>query len=89
LINQKIIDPFKFRQESNISFGLPLTDSSAPGFYYFERYLQKLMDELKQIFRAQNHLISRNKIKTLLKEYGNMKLDEVKLDQAFGGMEGN
>jgi citrate synthase len=45
------------------------------------------MDELKQIFR-QKSLDLKEKIKVMLKEHGNMKLDEVKLEQAFGGMRG-
>ncbi|MEP7322513.1 MAG: citrate (Si)-synthase [Saprospiraceae bacterium] len=45
------------------------------------------MDELKQIFRQKSTDL-KDKIKTVLKEHGNMKLDEVKLEQAFGGMRG-
>ena len=45
------------------------------------------MDELKQLFR-QKSLDLKDKIKAMLKEHGNMKLDEVKLEQAFGGMRG-
>lgn len=45
------------------------------------------MDELKQIFKDKS-LALKDKIKSLLKEHGNIKLDEVKLEQAFGGMRG-
>ncbi len=45
------------------------------------------MDELKQIFRTKS-LDLKDKIKVMLKEHGNLKLDEVKLEQAFGGMRG-
>ncbi len=45
------------------------------------------MDELKQIFRTKSQEL-KDKIKLLLKDHGNLKLDEVKLEQAFGGMRG-
>ena len=45
------------------------------------------MDELKQIFRQKSQDL-KEQIRSLLKEHGNMKLDEVKLEQAYGGMRG-
>lgn len=45
------------------------------------------MDELKSIFKDKSQQL-KDKIKAMLKEHGNMKIDEVRLEQAFGGMRG-
>ncbi len=45
------------------------------------------MDELKQIFRDKS-LKLKEQIKAMLKEHGNLKIDEVKIEQAYGGMRG-
>lgn len=58
--------------------------SRFPKFTQF-LYSYSVMDQLKQLFYEKTQILSKE-IKELLKEHGDKKIDDVTLDQTYGGM---